>query len=162
MGNTGGGKGFICSPTFHCYCPSWSASKKERKKLARKKDARKRRQQQAELRPYRGQQEKKQNKEERKKTLHANHLAWFMEPPSRKNYYSPTLSKCPADTSINLRISRVLGTAAHDTRRQIETRLFFPFEIYPRRHGRNGSCRTTIAKRFDNWATAGPQKSKCV
>jgi hypothetical protein len=84
MGNTGGGKGFICSPTFHCYCPSWSASKKERKKLARKKDARKRRQQQAELRPYRGQEEKKKNKEERKKTLHANHLAWFMEPPHPK------------------------------------------------------------------------------
>lgn len=109
--------------------------------------------------------EKKKQRRKKENPTHASdatHLAWFMEPPTRKNYYSPTLSKCPADTSINLRISRVLCTAAHDTRRQIETRLFFLFEIYPRRHGRDGSCRTTIAKRFDNWATAGPQKSKCV
>lgn len=155
MGNTGGGKGFICSPTFHCYCPSWSARAKKKSWLVKK------------TRESVGSSRQscvhiEDKRKERKKTLHANHLAWFMEPPSRKNYYSPTLSKCPADTSINLRISRVLGTAAHDTRRQIETRLFSPFEIYPRRHGRNGSCRTTIAKRFDNWATAGPQKSKCV
>jgi hypothetical protein len=61
MRNTGGGKGFICSPTFHCYCPPWSARAK--KKLARKKDARKCRQQQAELRPYRGQEQEKKKKE---------------------------------------------------------------------------------------------------